>query len=527
MAVNKEADKPKEELAKPSDKRDYSLEPGQFSKAFKPKAQVLNYAEFKNMIIQNAKKTVSKTYTQYSKESIQTYLLKPASYIDKIRDVSQFVYRVSLPYNHIINYYAGLPQWNYNISYKVDLEKGIDQKKFAKEYYTVLKRMQAIRMHVEWYSALIHVLRDGIYYGMIHDDEQGNFYIQILDPQYCKVVAQTQTGQYVFAFNMKYFEQGNNKEFIEGIDGDTTGIWEEFLEGWNAYQADKINAQWWTVPPEISICLIPPGSDPTIPIPPFAGIMTDTLDLIDLQNIIQNKTELENYILLVGKLPLNENNGGEIDDFAVSYDMAKNFTAMVEETLPEGAGIVFSPLEIDTINFAKSNTSADTDKLAQAYSNLYRNAGISEAIGNMPTTNSVGITYSTIVDKNFIKGFVEEIEAWINAYISANISENFILKFHPTTAFDQKDYVDMKKEEATLGGSAFDYFTAAGDTPYEAYSKVLMEDALGIKEMLTPLSSSYTQTDNSAVDDEGGRPREDIDDLSEEGQKSRSKRDTK
>ena len=516
-------EKPKE-VIKTQKERDYSIPMGQFSKAFKPKAQVLNYAEFREMMLQNAKKSVNKTYAKYDKASIQQYMLKPASYIDKIRDVSQFVYRVSLPYAHIINHYAGLPQWNYNITYKADLQKGVDQNKLMKDYYNALVRLQAIDMKVEGFKSMLYVLRDGAEYAIIHDDTKGNFFSQQLDPQYCKITAQTETGQYVFSFNMKYFEQGNNKEFVEGVDGDTSGVWEEFVQPWKEYQADKVNAQWWTVPPEISRCMIPPGSDPTVPLPPFAGIMTDTLDLIDLQSILQNKTELENYILLVGKLPLNENTG-EIDDFAVSYDMAKNFTAMVEETLPAGAGIVFSPLEIDTVNFTKSNTSADTDKLAQAYSNLYRNAGISEALGNMPTTNTTGISYSIKEDSNFINAYVNEFENWVNSYMKANISENFIFKFHRTTSFDQNEYVNSKKEEATLGGSALDYFTSTGETPYEAYSKIMMEEALGIKDILKPLSTSYTQTDNSAISDEGGRPKEDDSKITESGAKSRDQRE--
>ena len=116
--AEKNLEKPKE-VIKTQKERDYSIPMGQFSKAFKPKAQVLNYAEFREMMLQNAKKSVNKTYAKYDKTSIQQYMLKPASYIDKIRDVSQFIYRVSLPYAHIINHYAGLPQWNYNITYNI------------------------------------------------------------------------------------------------------------------------------------------------------------------------------------------------------------------------------------------------------------------------------------------------------------------------------------------------------------------------------------------------------------------------
>ena len=51
-------------------------------------------------------------------------------------------------------------------------------------------------------------------------------------------------------------------------------------------------------------------------------------------------------------------------------------------------------------------------------------------------------------------------------------------------------------------------------TPYEAYNKILTEQALNVKAMMIPLQSSYT---TSASSNQGGAPQKDEDELSEEG----------
>ena len=75
------------------------------------------------------------------------------------------------------------------------------------------------------------------------------------------------------------------------------------------------------------------------------------------------------------------------------------------------------------------------------------------------------------------------------------------------------------KDAATLGGSAMDYLTSLGDTPYSAICKLQFESAIGIKSLMVPLQSSYTQSSSSS--DTGGAPQKSEDDLSESGASTR------
>ena len=71
----------------------------------------------------------------------------------------------------------------------------------------------------------------------------------------------------------------------------------------------------------------------------------------------------------------------------------------------------------------------------------------------------------------------------------------------------------MMKDAATLGGSALDYLTSLMGNPYDAYCKLMFENTIGIKDLMIPLQSSFTQSNKK---DSGGQTKSD-DELSDSG----------
>ena len=101
--------------------------------------------------------------------------------------------------------------------------------------------------------------------------------------------------------------------------------------------------------------------------------------------------------------------------------------------------------------------------------------------------------------------------------------EPYELKIHKITWYNQEEYQESMKTAATLGGSALDYLTALGDSPLLAYSKLTFENAIGIKDIMIPLKSSYnTATSDISSDDKGGRPNEDNPDTDPEVSKEKN-----
>lgn len=504
--------------------RDYSV-PSDLSRVFRQRAQIINYAQLKDIMLQNVSKSSTKTFTQYTKANIINYLKSPYTNLDNIRAVSQFLYRVSMIYKKIIEYTAQMPLFYYNISYKYDLSKGFQLDAFNKVYYDLCARMQVIDFKKEFSQIIATALRDGIYNGFIYDNEEDGFMIQPLDPKYCKVSGISQEGQYIIKFNASYFDNGNNKEYLYGVNEDGEGTWDQvFIDGYETYKNDGRDFMWFELPPERTICILA-GDDYEMPLPYYVNLFISLLDLIDLEQIIADKTELENYVLLVSKIPLIENSG-EVDDFAVSLDMVRATQSLINEAVPPLVGTAFTPCDLDVVTFTKSDQADNTDKLAQSMSNLFSNMGVTElVVSGGHSTNATGLRHSIQVDEAMALRFVDKLESWVNYYIKYNITENAVFKFHPITYFSQKEYVEGLAVAMASGAPVkYDYLTALGKTPYEMISDTWVEYSMGLTDMWVPLQTAYTMT-NNGKSDEGGAPPKDEGDLTDEGERSKQKRE--
>ena len=187
--------------------------------------------------------------------------------------------------------------------------------------------------------------------------------------------------------------------------------------------------------------------------------------------------------------------------------------------LPDLVGWGTTPYEnTEVIDFEKSTSSSDTDTLNKAMNNLFANAGINKLIvSSGDSSNANGIKYSNANDLGKISIYLRRIESWLNYWIKHNITDGICLQIFDETQYNKQDFINEKKEAATLGGSKMDYLCALGDDPYVAYNKLKFETmALNLGDIMTPLQTSYTQSNK------GGRPAEtDETNLSPEGQATR------
>lgn len=102
-------------------------------------------------------------------------------------------------------------------------------------------------------------------------------------------------------------------------------------------------------------------------------------------------------------------------------------------------------------------------------------------------------------------------------YIDKNIAEGTIFTIHHQTHYNEDEYLEKLKTSATLGGSAMKYLTAMNMSPYEAYCTMRFESAIGLKDMMEPLESSYQKSANDI-----GRPRATDDEISGSAERTRN-----
>ena len=488
---------------------------GNLTSTNKSHGQIINYSELKKLLLQNVGKTTTRTYVQYTKDNIQTYLRSPLSNLDNIRLVSQFLYRVSAPYKIIVNYFANLGTFSYNTIYKTDLTKSSPEKnKMLKSYQETLLRLETMRFKDEFPNVIATAIRDGAFFGFCCDNED-TFFINALDPKYCKV-SSIQNGVYDFSFNASFFDQGTNKYYIDStINPD--GLWDQvFIDGYNMYKSQGRDYMWFDIPPEKGICIIA-GDDAICPLPYFLSVFNDLLDLLDYQDLIKSKTELENTVLLISKIPFLDGSN-EVNDFSVDLDLVQATQAVIDEVVPSLVATAYSPCEVDKIEFNNDNQVQQTNIYSQALSNLMSNIGLSEMLFNPDKNGSVGLNASIKEDEMVFFRFLSRIESWVNRYLQLNISEDYLFYFHQITYYSRNEYAGQLKEAATLGVPVkIDYGIVLGFTPLQLIHKTYFENALDLSSLWTPLISSYNESSKS----ESGAPKKDDGSLTDEGASSR------
>lgn len=481
---------------------------------------IKNFEKIQQILQRDVTRNITKSFTQHTKTLIQQYLESPINNIDNIREASRFLTRVSMVYKKLILYYATMPLYRYTIIPTMDLNEDIDIDNIMPNYQKILKTFHHFKMEKECFNIVSCIIRDGQFTGFMYESDDDGMFLMPLDVQYCRVYGKTGSGEWITYFNAAYFDVGTNKQFVLGVDGDTSGCWDQcFIDGYNQYKEIGRSAQWFRLTPE-KTCTIVSGTDDEfyMPLPYFVPLFVSLLQLIDTEAILASKTELQNYKLLLGKIPLMKDSN-DIDDFAISLEMVNQFQAIIENSVPDLVGVGVAPYDFEVINFDKSTNNDDTDTLNQYINNLFSNAGVNKlVVSSGSSTNASGIKYSIANDTGNMFIYVRRLESWLNYYIKNNIIDGFELEIFDQTRYNEADFVQMKKEAATLGGSAIDYLCSLGDTPWIAWNKIRFENASKIKEQMIPLMNSYTM---SGSNQKAGRPEMPEEDLSEEGVSAR------
>lgn len=461
-------------------------------------AQIVNYDELKRVMVQNIGRSVTKSYATITKEKMQAYLKSPHSNLDNIRSVSSFLWRYSMPYQKVIEYQSSMALFSYHVIQKSILSKqGKDLKpeKMLQEYQSVLERLDIMHFSDVFPGIIASALRNGVYFGFVYDDEN-SFFISELEPKYCKITSTD--GCYNFDFDATFFDQGNNRFFIDAEEN-PDGLWDGvFLDGYRTYKEQGREYRWIPIPAEKGICILA-GDDPITPLPYYVSCFIDLLDLLDYQELIRNKTELENYVLLVSKIPMLKNTD-KVNDFSVDLDLVEITQSMIDESVPSLVGTAYTPCELEVVRFNNKNQIEDTNIYGQALSNFMSNVGMSEMIGNSDKGGSVGLAASIKTDELLTLKLVEHLERWVKRYINLNISNDYLFMFHKVTQFNKEKYYEQMKDMATLGvPNKLMYATSMGISPLMLMNSGYFEQALDLKDIWEPLQSSYTQSGSSAA----------------------------
>lgn len=441
----------------------------------------------------------SRSYSTYTKESIEEYLAAPSSNEANLRKASIFLYQTNRRYRNLLEYYANLPCWIYVISALNYNPDKVKLENFKKQYLKVSNYLESMGVAKNMREITLVALREGVYYGAIWGGDGNSFILQKLDPDYCQITSVTDGGVFRFSYDMSKVDEKDLK----------THYPPEFTEMWNEYR--RTGNQYQVLPPEISVCL---KADPTVPeysIPPFAAVLPGLYTIKNVEELSETASELSNYKLLAGKIPVDEEGVPLVD-----YDTVMQYYSHVANNVGERVGVAFSPFELKSYDFEQSGTTAQIDMTARATENFFSAAGTPSLLHGA-SNNTSGVTKLAIkVDEGIAFSLMAQCEKIVNRLLKTlSGTQKFKINFLPVSIFNREEMLSKYKEALNYGIGKLQYMSCLSIPQYDIVNLNFIEnEVLGIDDKLTLLKTSSTQ---SADDAPTGRPASDETELDDEG----------
>ena len=467
--------------------------------------------------------TSSKTqsYTVYSKDNLRTYLQNPSTESNQknLRNLSEFLYTVSHVYRRLVLNKANQFDAKSYIVYPKLNDNGDVEESSYQNYIKTSNYVQGMHLDTQVRKCLIKAWLDDVVYGFCYGEpENDNFFIHILNPDYCKISSvDYYSGKINFAFNFSFFD-GSNSFYLDVYDP-------IFNKMYNSYKSDS-KLRWQELPPEKTFCLKINEENLDYPIPPFSGMFNSLIDLVDLSQIQAVKDELSAYKLIWAKIP-TISGSKEVDDFAVDLELANQFYQKLQGIIPDGIALGLSPLDLNDINF-EANAAEDTNVVNKAYQNLIEANG-DIVLNSNKITNSESFKRAMMVESATAMSVVHQFNTFVNFYIKNNLGiEDVIVEFSDVSKYFKDDKIDQLLK---LGGYGVpiknQLISLLGISPAQARSLEYLEDKIGLAKTkwVSPLVSSNVQSGNiDNGDGSDGRPKKDDSEIGSDGVATRDKK---
>jgi len=468
---------------------------------------MLHFAEFAKYIKKDLN-NIQPNYTfnkTFSKSDVIAWLANPHKYEKKLRDLSRFLLDSSSHYRRLIDYFSTMLTFDYvvDIYNQTDYEITKDLiTTIEKKYITTLNLLETMNIKHEFSKLTYRAFIDDVAYGYIYSTKN-SFFFDLLNPDYC-AISSIEDGCYNYSFSFNYFDT---------YPKDLERYAPEFREKYEIYKKDKKNMKWQELDSSKTICIKISNTDYSIP--PLAGIFEDIYSLYEYKDLQMSKTELENYLLLIAKIPYNKSDDS-VNNFALSLDIAKEYYQLMGSNLPDQIGIALSPFDsVESIKLNKSERELDEVSLAE--NSIYNSAGVPKLIFNSDKASGAALNKAIMSDESTVFQLLRQFERWINRRLKdENKKINFKVTFLDITRYNKNELATMYREASTVGLPVKRHYCASlGLSPSDVMNSILLEnDVMKITDKFVPLKSAYQDSNKGGAPSKG----DNVDGSTEAGQ---------
>ena len=504
--------------------------------AAKPVRDLAEFTSFAKKVVKMPQRTDSyRSYGRhygrvssigFTKDEIRQIL--ESGDIEAIRELSKYYNRFSGTYARPLQYYATLLNYGYVLVPHYDVDARPNAKKMKTAYKKISRYVKD--MHLDYILPKINlaVLSDGIYYGLLIEDENEKPAFYKLPSSYCRSRFLDADGLPILEINLSYFDKVTNNEAERKL---ILKLFPKYVQA--LYHAKrKSNELWAEIPAsEGGLCFFF-NEDQT---PPFISATLSANELEQAREREAKRDENALRKLLIHKMPINKTDGELLFTLPEAQVLHESVCNMLAEDDSIDVITTYADITLESVQDEEASANSSASRLEKYLNSVYDDLGTSSVIFNSDS-GSTALTFSIKKDISLMFAWSHQYELAINTFLrrkAKNDALYFSIKFLPTSSIFRKEDVDMYLKTAQYGYPKSTVASIIGlDIVDLAQITDFENNILHLEKSMVPLQSSYTSSgkeeknsesekksekSTSAPDltDEGGRPQKSVEERAD------------
>lgn len=456
-------------------------------------------------------------------------LNNPKEYEQALRRISQHLYMVQLVYKRMVHYLSDILTFDYYMVPVNAESEDMSKPTFKSDYKKASGWFDRFKVKSEFRKAILKMTLEDGYFTYLREDSDGDMFFQELPIDWCMIDNTWKYG-YLFSFDMTYFQQvgggsldGYPKEFINMYNTTVKAQnnQDEFCPELRPELRNGKWAYWYELKPEKAWVFkfhdIFAGL-----IPPFLGVFLDLVHIPELKDLLNAKSELEAYKIIMGTVPMIKDGktGSQKDNFAISADSLGKFTQLVKNSF-RNKYVDFKAVPLEDLElFTFDDKVNKNDPVSKALNNISSQAGIDKAMFNTEHPSVATINLSKLVDAEFLTRLYSQFANFCTYHINKTTRKYKFKVVMEGTIFDKEDRIKKYMDYADKGIVLLPQLASAiGMNTKDMLNSMALTKSMGFMDKLEIMPTAYTR---SSEESSSGRPQKADDELGESGEHTRN-----
>lgn len=391
-------------------------------------------------------------------------------------------------YAAIVDYLSNMYLWRYTYVPRMTKESTGSKADYKAIYQLMGEVVDGLSIETVFPLVLSQLFIDGAVYLLVYKSNRSKTLTTLTLPtKYCRISSQSQFGVLIYQFDFSYFDNlGLNSEELKVI---FEFFPPEMKTMYERYLTDKTNLRWQVLDPKYAGAIACNKYG-------FPTQLRALVSLLQYDTYLNNEVERSNQQLdkiISHQMPTWE------DKLIVDINEMRDLHTSIAKVLKKNkhVNLVTTFGEMDVLSIGQDETK-ENKTLTNAYNAIYNTSGHNPYLFSSEDAVETSLTR----DETIVWKYVQQLMSLYNLVVNNNYTFKGYqcdITMLPITAYNENDKILLYKEGATLGVSKLEYIVSTGIKQVDLNSKIELENFLKL-DQLKPLSTSYTQNDNSKQD---------------------------